>query len=174
MMPSPLFSASSHPLRFIRLSAAEYISELDVPTYIYHLGDFDPSGVNAGEKIEQTLKEMAPSATIHFRRIAVTEGQILKWNLPSRPTKQTDTRAKKFGNWESVELDAIDPRQLRSIVGKVILQHLPRHQYKQLMTIEADERKLVGGLVGMLEERDKPRPYTEDEYVEAWLNGSAV
>ena len=41
-------------------SAAEYIGSLDVPAYIYHLGDFDPSGVNAGEKIEQTLREMAP------------------------------------------------------------------------------------------------------------------
>jgi hypothetical protein len=37
-------------------SAAEHISSLDVPVYIYHLGDFDPSGVNAGEKIEETLR----------------------------------------------------------------------------------------------------------------------
>ena len=26
-------------------SAAEYINSLEVPAYIYHLGDFDPSGV---------------------------------------------------------------------------------------------------------------------------------
>ena len=39
--------------RFLH-SAASYIGDLDVPTYIYHLGDFDPSGVNAGEKIEET------------------------------------------------------------------------------------------------------------------------
>jgi len=51
-------------------NAAEYINELDVPAYIYHLGDFDPSGVNAGEKIEETLREMAPNAEIYFERIA--------------------------------------------------------------------------------------------------------
>ena len=56
-------------------TAADYIKDLEVPAYIYHLGDFDPSGVNAGEKIEQTLKEMAPDAEIHFERIAVTESR---------------------------------------------------------------------------------------------------
>src|SRR6266536_452124 len=111
-------------------SAAEYIKDLDVPTHIYHLGDYDPSGVNAGEKIEQTLKEMAPDAEIHFERIAVNVEQIINWNLPTRPTKQKDPRAKKFGSSESVEIDAIDPRQLRSLVGKTIQQHLPRHQFR--------------------------------------------
>jgi hypothetical protein len=32
--------------------AAEYMEAEDRPIFIYHLGDFDPSGVNAGEKIE--------------------------------------------------------------------------------------------------------------------------
>ena len=39
-------------------------AQLDVPAYIYHLGDFDPSGVNAGKKIEGTLREMAPDVDI--------------------------------------------------------------------------------------------------------------
>jgi hypothetical protein len=47
-----------------------------IPAYIYHLGDFDPSGVNAGEKIEETLRELAPHAEIHFERLAVTPEQI--------------------------------------------------------------------------------------------------
>jgi hypothetical protein len=67
--------------------------KLGVPTYIYHFGDFDPSGVNAGEKIEQTLREMAPEAEIHFKRTAVTPEQIRQWSLPTRPTKKTDTAA---------------------------------------------------------------------------------
>src|SRR5436189_3474781 len=85
-------------------SAAEYINQLEVPTYIYHFGDFDPSGVNAGEKIEQTLREMAPDADISFERIAVTPKQISEWDLPTRPTKVSDTRSKNFGTI-SVELD---------------------------------------------------------------------
>jgi hypothetical protein len=133
-------------------SAAEYIRTLDVPTYIYHLGDYDPSGVNAGEKIEETLREMAPEADITFERIAVTVEQITKWNLPTRPTKQSDTRAKKFGSDRSVELDAIDPRRLRALVGKTIQKHLPPRQFSQLMRAEASERDLIGGLVGMLKQ----------------------
>ena len=82
-----------------------------MPTYIYHLGDFDPSGVNAGEKIEQTLRELAPGAEIHFERIAVTERMIEELNLPTRPTKASDTRSKTFGAI-SVELDAIHPESL--------------------------------------------------------------
>jgi len=35
----------------------------------------------------------------------VTHEQIEQWNLPTRPTKQSDTRAKKFGSATSVELD---------------------------------------------------------------------
>jgi len=58
-------------------SAADAIGDLGVPVYLYHLGDFDPSGVNAGEKIEETLREMAPDAEIHFERIAVNPEQIV-------------------------------------------------------------------------------------------------
>jgi hypothetical protein len=34
-------------------SAADYINDLEVPSYVYHLGHFHPSGVNAGEKIKE-------------------------------------------------------------------------------------------------------------------------
>src|SRR4029079_4766839 len=88
-------------------AAAEQIAKLEVPTYIYHLGDYDPSGVNAGEKIEETLRDLAPDAEIVFERIAVTPGQIRTLDLPTRPTKSTDSRSKKFGDAISVELDAL-------------------------------------------------------------------
>jgi hypothetical protein len=67
----PLMVARGYARLSFLHSAAEYISTLDLPTFIYHLGDYDPSGVNAGEKIEETLREMAPDADITFERIAV-------------------------------------------------------------------------------------------------------
>ena len=123
-------------------SAAEFIDELDVPAYIYHLGDFDPSGVNAGEKIEETLRELAPDAEITFERIAVTPEQIRDWDLPTRPTKTTDSRAKSFGDI-SVELDAIEPQDLRDLVEQVIEQHLPPEQFEVLKAAEESERSLL-------------------------------
>jgi hypothetical protein len=84
MYDVPLMVARGYASLSFLHSAAEHINTLKVPTFIYHLGDFDPSGVNAGEKIESTLREMAPDADISFERIAVTPEQITGWSLPSR------------------------------------------------------------------------------------------
>jgi len=113
----PLMVARGYASLSFLHSAAEAIGELDVPAYIYHLGDFDPSGVNAGDKIEETLRDMAPDAEIIFERIAVTPEQIAAWRLPTRPTKATDSRAKNFGDI-SVELDAIEPNRLRELARR--------------------------------------------------------
>jgi hypothetical protein len=146
MFDVPLMVARGYASLSFLYDAAEYINQLDVPTYIYHLGDFDPSGVNAAVKIEETLRELAPDAEIYFERLAVTREQIRSWNLPKRPTKQSDTRAKGFGK-VSVELDAIDPNNLRDLVQTAIEQHLPPEQYEVLKAAEESERKLIGRLV---------------------------
>lgn len=145
----PLMVARGYASLSFLHSAAEHIAALDVPAYIYHLGDFDPSGVNAGEKIEQTLRELAPAADIVFERIAVTPAQIAAWHLPTRPTKLTDTRSKGFGEI-SVELDAIEPDRLRAVVRDAIEQHLPADQLDILKVAEASERDLLQRIVTTL------------------------
>jgi hypothetical protein len=142
----PLMVARGYASLSFLHSAAEYINELEVPVYIYHLGDFDPSGVNAGEKIEETLREMAPDADVTFERLAVTPKQISTWSLPTRPTKTADTRSKGFGEI-SVELDSIEPDLLRALVQDAIEQHLPPDQYEVLQAAEASEREALQLLV---------------------------
>ena len=93
---------------------------------------------------------MAPDAEIHFERIAVNLEQIREWDLPTRPTKASDSRSKGFGDI-SVELDAIPPTDLRDLVTMAIEQHLPKHQLDILKIAEAEERKLLYGLVGLME-----------------------
>jgi len=146
MYDVPLMVARGYASLSFLHSAAEYIDTLDVPVFIYHLGDFDPSGVNAGEKIEQTLRELAPNAEIAFQRIAVTPEQIAEWDLPTRPTKATDTRAKNFGEI-SVELDAIEPNRLRDLVRETLEQHLPPAQFEVLKAAEESEREIMSRLV---------------------------
>ena len=143
----PLMVARGYASLSFLHSAAEYINELSSPVFIYHLGDFDPSGVNAGEKIEETLRELAPDADITFERIGVTPWQIEALKLPTRPTKTTDTRSKGFGDI-SVELDAISPGTLRAIVEAAIEDHLPKDQYEVLKAAEASERDIISRLVG--------------------------
>jgi hypothetical protein len=148
MYDVPLMVARGYASLSFLHSAAEAINELVVPAFIYHLGDFDPSGVNAGEKIEETLCELAPDADIVFERIAVTEQQIAEWDLPTRPTKASDTRAKAFGSALSVELDAIEPNQLRALVQETIETHLPAEEFEVLRVAEQSEREIISRLVG--------------------------
>lgn len=129
-------------LSFIN-DAAQALADEDRPVYVYHLGDHDPSGVNAAENIEATLAELAPTAEIHFKRLAVTSTQMRKWRLPTRETKTSDPRAAQFGDLPSVELDAIAPNQLRKLVEDAILKHMPRDQYNELMAEEEAERKQI-------------------------------
>ena len=131
------------------------------PSYIYHLGDFDPSGVHAGEKIEEDLNEFAPDADIKFRRLAVTPEQIAQWHLPTRPTKKQDSRAARFGSDISVELDAIKPGRLRGLVEKAILKRLPKKKYDALMEQEQRERARILELVDDMEMQIDEEPDAE-------------
>jgi hypothetical protein len=49
----PLMVARGYASLSFLHSASQYIKSLRIPVYIFHLGDFDPSGVNAGEKIDK-------------------------------------------------------------------------------------------------------------------------
>lgn len=146
----PLMVARGYASLSFLQSAAEAIAAQKRPSFIYHLGDHDPSGVNAGEKIEQTLRELAPDAEIHFERLAVHPGQIAAWNLPSRPTKSSDSRAKKFGYAQSVELDAIPPDTLRDIVQEAIERHIDADAIKRLAVAEESERDILWQCVNMV------------------------
>lgn len=126
--------------------AAETMQYDGRPAQIYHLGDFDPSGVDAARKIEAELRQAAPEIPISFERLAVTERQIADWNLPSRPTKASDTRSKHFGAI-SVELDAIPPQKLRDLVRAELERHLPRHRLDALRQEEAAERLMLAEMV---------------------------
>jgi hypothetical protein len=120
-------------------NTAKLIEAKGKPTYIYHFGDLDPSGVDAARDIESKLKRYAPNAEIHFERPAVTREQVEQWNLPTRPTKMTDSRAKNFTG-ESVELDAIPADKIRELVRSCIERHVDQQQLKLLRVAEESER----------------------------------
>jgi hypothetical protein len=131
------------------MTVRQVFYQASVRDLIYHLGDFDPSGVSAREKIEQTLREMAPYRDITFGRLDVSPEQIEAWDFPTRPTNASDTRSKGFGEI-SVELDAIEPDELRNLVQIAIQEHLPQHQFEVLKAAEESERTIIRQLVGGL------------------------
>lgn len=129
-------------------SAGEAIAAERKPAWIYYFGDHDPSGVWIDRKIEQGLRTHAPKAEIHFERVAVLREQIEQWNLPTRPTKRSDTRARNFRG-DSVELDAIPAEQLRALVRDCIERHIDPRRLRATERIEAEERVTLARLAGI-------------------------
>ena len=127
--------------------AAEAIQSYGKPAFLYYLGDYDPSGVNIPQVVEQRLREFAPDADITFQRIAVTEEQVEDWDLPTRPTKASDSRAAGFQG-ESVEVDAIPPHELRALVQSCIAAHLDQEALGVLAIAEKSERDILLGMYG--------------------------
>jgi hypothetical protein len=138
----PLMVAKGYSSVTFLHSAAAAIEAKDKPAYIYHFGDLDPSGVDAARDIEAKLRRYAPDAEIHFSCPAVTREQVEMWNLPSRPTKMTDSRAKKFEG-TSVELDAIPVMKLRELCRQCIEQHVDQEQLAILRVAEKSERETL-------------------------------
>jgi len=138
----PLMVARGYASISFLHSAAKAIEAKGKPAFIYHFGDLDPSGVDAARDIEAKLRRYAPSAEIHFERPAVTREQVDQWNLPSRPTKASDPRSKKFTG-TSVELDAIPAAKLRTLVRECIERHVDRQQLELLRVAEKSERELL-------------------------------
>lgn len=124
-------------------SAAEAARNDGRPVYVYILTDLDPSGVDIARTVAQELTRRASPTPVTVHRLAVTLEQVRDLDLPSRPTKQQDTRAARFEatfGVGSTELDAIPPATLRRMVSDAIAQHANRGEISRLKQIEELER----------------------------------
>jgi hypothetical protein len=123
-------------------SMAQSIEASGKPTYVYQLGDHDPSGVGAWQDFQRKVSGFIPDADVIFERLAVTPYQIATFELPTRPTKATDTRARNFDGG-SVEVDAIPAPTLRQFVYEAITQHIDPLALAQIERVEESERSLL-------------------------------
>ncbi len=119
--------------------ASEHIADSNKPAYLYLLTDHDPSGLASAHDVARKLHTFLPGFPCIVKRVAVTEEQIARWNLPTRPTKTSDSRSKGFAG-NSVELDAIPPAQLRALVRDCIECHIDRGLLERTREIERLER----------------------------------
>jgi hypothetical protein len=132
-------------------SAADFIRRDGRPTYVYLLTDFDPSGLGIAETVRTELIRRSDPVEVHVERLAVNREQIDDYRLPTRPTKTTDSRAKKFMQEHgtgSVELDAIQPATLRSLVRNSIERHMDPERFRVLRLAEEQERDLLRNVWG--------------------------
>jgi hypothetical protein len=132
-------------------SAADFIRRDGRPTYVYLLTDFDPSGLGIAETVATELMRRSRPVEVHVDRLAVNREQIDHYRLPTRPTKSTDSRARKFVQEHgtgSVELDAIQPATLRSLVRNSIERHMDPERLRVLKLAEEQERDLLRDVWG--------------------------
>ena len=132
-------------------SAADFIRRDGRPTHVYLLTDFDPSGLGIANTVTEELINCSHPVEVHIERLAVTRQQIDEYRLPTRATKQTDSRARNFMRaygTGSVELDAIPPGVLRSLVRERIERHMDPERLRTLKLAEEQERDLLRDVWG--------------------------
>lgn len=123
----PLYCARGYSSLSFLHEAARDLETKDRPARIFHFGDYDPSGQDAIATVQRDLPRLAPKTAsngFEFTIVAVKPEQIVSLGLPTRPTKKSDTRSGNFGN-ESVELDAIEPNELRRMVTTTLAGCFP-------------------------------------------------
>ena len=143
----PLFIARGFPSETFLYSTAQDIIADGKPAIIYQLGDHDPSGVAAWEQTKRKLAEFAPGIEFQFERLAVTPAQIAEYNLPTRPTKSSDSRAHNFEG-DSVEVDAMPSRVLRMLVEDAVEGWIDPEKLGLVRMAEESERAGLLALAG--------------------------
>lgn len=123
-------------------TAERYKDQNNKECFLYYCGDFDPSGLSIYNSIRKRLEDFGVS--INFERIALTQGQIEEYQLPSDPAKQSDPNYNKFVNLYGsdmvVELDSLPPDVLRKIVEDCILQNIDEAYLVQMLRKEKGEK----------------------------------
>jgi hypothetical protein len=138
----PLMVARGFASESFLWATAQDIVEDDKYTVIYQLGDHDPSGVDSWRDIRTKLRRFAPDIDFGFERIAVTPEQIDRYELPTRPTKKSDSRAGGFAG-DSVEVDALPSPVLRDLVRGVIERWIDPEAWRLNKIAEDSEREVL-------------------------------
>jgi hypothetical protein len=133
---------------------------------VWYLGDLDRSGSDAARSLKEKLGRFAAErgVDVGFVHLAIEESDVaefdagdmtalvnlngkLRW-LPIRDHKRKSPADKAWPYPYAIELDAIEPDDLRRMVRQVIEHYLPPDQLEILRTAETSERELLTRLVG--------------------------
>lgn len=125
-------------------SSLRLIDQNDREQIILYLGDFDPSGEDMVRDIQDRMYMFGAKARIE--KVALTLGQVRKYNPPPNPAKLTDPRSMEFiarygaSSWE---VDAIDPTELRHIIVSEIEAHLDMDLMNKIKAREEEDKKML-------------------------------
>jgi len=121
------------------------------PIHAYYLGDHDPSGLEIEESLRTKLETFS-ERKISWKRLAVTRDQFRRRELLGFPVKDTVSARRRqryihsFGN-RCVEVDALEPNEIRALVKTAIEGHIDEVEWRALQETERLEKESIRDLV---------------------------
>jgi len=138
-------------LSFAHSAAQEHNrSGIKKPLVVFYIGDYDPAGVLIDISLEKELRShLKKDIDLDFKRIAINQEMIDKYDLPTKPRKTGDKRALHIGY--SVEAEALPAKTMRKILREEIEALLPQHALMVSQVAEECERNHLESLASLLE-----------------------
>ncbi len=131
----------------LRFESAQALREAGKPAHVFYFGDHDASGRQISDNLEAELRQHGADVTVE--RVALNPDLIAEFELPTRPGKWSDSRqaafAARFGD-AAVELDALPPDVLTTIVQACILSAIDVPTWRRVAEVEALERQTLESL----------------------------
>jgi hypothetical protein len=113
-------------------------------TFLIHLGDHDPSGIDMTRDIQDRLEMFESDVTVE--RIALNMDQIEQYNPPPNPAKTTDSRYQDYRDEhgeDSWELDALDPHILTELISEAVARHTDEKERQILIEAQEQDRQRI-------------------------------
>ena len=133
--------------------------------FVYYFGDSDSSGVDidrAAKSAIDTYLSKEHLSRLQFKRVAVLQDDIKRYNLPIRPPKKSDPRAGKFKG-DTVEIDAMDIGVIKQRVYDCIMEHLPEELMEDALYHEQLDKDRISQLVRGLQDGQRLALSSGDE-----------
>lgn len=117
---------------------------------IFYIGDYDPAGVLIDQALERELREhLNIEMPLEFTRLGITRDQVQEFDLPTKPRKEKDRRARHLEY--TVEAEAMPAAIMRRILRENVEALLPSGSLTAAQAAEESEKSMIYGLAEMLE-----------------------
>lgn len=138
----PLYPAGGFASLSLAYQAADHINAVHNGRHvvIFYIGDLDPAGVLIDKSIEKELRQhLNPGIQLNFFRLGITEDQIAKYDLPTKPRKQGDKRSQHIET--TVEAEAMPAGELREMLRWYVERLLPHRALEVAKAAEDSARE---------------------------------
>lgn len=148
----PVYSSGGFDSLTAKKRLADRICAIEKRAIILHLGDFDPSGVSIFDSVAQDVEAFVMAdrphglVTVEFERVALVEGQVRTFDLPTAPAKASDSRSKSWTGG-TCQLEALPPDQIATILREAIERRIDWDQLGDDQQAEEHDRMMISGLL---------------------------